>query len=104
VNLEDGLPSVQGDQSQLFQLIMNICLNFQQAMSGSGVVMVELSRKCILTPKRAVNGDIPTGDYGELAFIDTGRGIEPRDLQYVFGPFFTTKTQGEGTGLGPALV
>jgi signal transduction histidine kinase len=73
-------------------------------MSGSGFVMVKLSRKCILTPKPAVNGDIPTGDYGELAVIDTGRGIEPRGLQYVFEPFFTTKPQGGGTGLGLALV
>jgi signal transduction histidine kinase len=73
-------------------------------MLGSGVVMVELSRKRLLTLKRAVNGDIPPGDYVELAVIDAGKGIEPRDLQYVFEPFFTTKPRGEGTGLGLALV
>lgn len=102
--VEDELPTVQGDQSQLFQLIMNVCLNAQQAMSGKGVVTVELIRKRLLTPKRVVSGDIPPGEYVELSVVDTGKGIKPNDLQHVFEPFFTTKSQGEGTGLGLALV
>lgn len=102
--VEDGLPAVLGDQSQLFHLIMNVCQNAQHAMSGSGVVTVELSRKNLLTSKRVASGDIPPGNYVELAVIDIGKGIEPKDLQHVFEPFFTTKPQGEGTGLGLALV
>lgn len=104
MSVEDELPAVQGDQSQLFQLIMNVCLNAQQAMAGRGTITIEIRHKCLKTLKPVVSGDIPPGDYVELTVIDTGTGIDPNDLQHVFEPFFTTKSQGEGTGLGLALV
>jgi signal transduction histidine kinase/ActR/RegA family two-component response regulator len=104
VQAEDDLPNVIGDQSQLYQVIMNVCLNAQQAMQGNGVIVIHLKSLELSSPKSLSRGEIPAGDYVEMTITDSGVGIAPKDLQHIFEPFFTTKPHGEGTGLGLALV
>jgi signal transduction histidine kinase len=82
--LEEPLPPVLADPSQLEQVFLNICLNGCQAMGGSGRLVVRAS---------AADGRVAV----EIA--DSGPGIPAEVRPHVFKPFFTTKREGNGLGL-----
>lgn len=89
-NLDDGLPDVTCDASQMQQIVTNLVLNGAEAMED-GTVTVCTS----------------LGDSGKdvvLTVEDTGMGIAPDVLGRIFDPFFSTKEEGQGTGLGLAVV
>jgi signal transduction histidine kinase/CheY-like chemotaxis protein len=87
---------VEADPSQLFQVFHNLLVNAVQAMPGGGTIRVEADPAAIgehSTPALA------PGRYVEIAVVDTGTGIEPKDLKHVFDPYFSTKPGGSGLGL-----
>ena len=96
--------SVLGDPSQLYQVIMNICINAQQAMENEGVIDIEIRNEKLEKARQLTQQTIPPGDYVRIAFSDTGSGIDENNIAHAFEPFFTTKPVGEGTGLGLSLV
>jgi signal transduction histidine kinase len=96
-NLAASVPKIQGNGSQLQQVFLNIVTNALQAMSQGGTLSIG-TRLTAFTPP----GD-PTArreEGVEIAFSDTGPGIDSAHLSHVFEPFFTTKEIGKGTGLG----
>jgi len=88
-----NLPTIQGRNQDLQQVFINILLNSIQAMK-------DLSGENIITIR---TGPGPDG-YIRIDFSDTGIGIKPEDMKYIFDPFYTTKPVGRGTGLGLSLV
>jgi len=82
--VDERLPKVQMDPSQLFVALSNLIENAFEAMPKGGRLSIEASR---------LEKEI------ELRIRDTGRGIRREDLQGVYDPFFTSKTQGAGLGL-----
>jgi PAS domain S-box-containing protein len=99
INVEEGLPDVQGDQVLLRQAVLNIMKNAVEAMPGGGSLKVD-ARAVDAGTEEGVT--LHPGRFIRLDFTDTGAGI-PRDaLAKIFTPFFSTK--GRGTGLGLALV
>ena len=84
-----NLPTVQADRQQLRQVFLNLLTNASDAMPESGSLTVRAKRK-------SLNGSAAV----IIEFSDTGVGIEPGDLQKLWEPFFTTKPEGKGTGLG----
>ncbi len=96
---------VLGDQSQIENALLNLCINARDAMHDGGTMslstgIVQLSKETIRT--RAM--DIKPGTYLRLSVHDTGAGIAPDVVGRIFEPFFTTKAIGRGTGLGLAAV
>ncbi len=93
----DPLPAcvVRGVRSELQQLLLNLLVNAVQAMPGGGELQVELRRIDAAAPGGAAR--IPVA---RLRVRDTGVGIPPGDLDKVFEAFYTTKPEGQGTGLG----
>jgi PAS domain S-box-containing protein len=87
LDLEPGLPAVEGDADELQQVFFNIINNALFAMKGGG--------KLFITTKTAENGTCVTVSIG-----DTGGGIPREYRSRIFDPLFTTKKVGEGTGLG----
>jgi signal transduction histidine kinase len=87
------LPPIKGRSQDLQQAFINILLNSIQAMK-------DLSGENIIT---ILTGPGPDG-YIRIDFSDTGIGIKPEDMKYIFDPFYTTKPVGRGTGLGLSLV
>jgi two-component system NtrC family sensor kinase len=84
------LPGVVVDPSQMQQVFINMLINAAEAMEGPG----RLTISTLFDPdSRTV----------EIAFSDTGHGIEEQSLERIFDPFFTTKEVGHGTGLGLAI-
>ncbi|MCE1229563.1 MAG: ATP-binding protein [Firmicutes bacterium] len=100
MELEPGL-SIDGDPSQLQQILVNLCINAIEAMGGKG--SLSLATRSLILEKDV---DLSDGDYVEIRISDTGPGMSEEVLNRIFEPFFTTKTrQGEsGTGLGLSTV
>lgn len=92
---------VLADPAQLEQVLLNLALNARDAMSEGGTLVLG-------TTHRTLNeGDVPglaPGRYVQLEVKDDGVGIPPEHLPYIFEPFFSSKEEGRGTGLGLALV
>jgi two-component system, NtrC family, sensor kinase len=90
--LEAGLPAFPADAERLVQCFMALMLNALDAMNARGVLTVRTR----LNPSRS--------DELLVEFIDTGTGIRQEDLGKIFEPFYTTKPQGRGTGLGLSVA
>ena len=90
VDLEDGLPAIQGDRGALGAALMNLCVNAVDAMPEGGTLGIRTRR---LGP-----GSI------QLLVEDTGHGMPPDVAKRAMEPFFTTKPVGQGTGLGLSMV
>jgi nitrogen-specific signal transduction histidine kinase/CheY-like chemotaxis protein len=108
VRLESRAPRdlwmVRGNPTQLYQVLMNLCVNARDAMPAGG-------RLTLLGANRTLDADAATlhvaarpGPYVVLTVADTGEGMSPEVQERMFDPFFTTKAPGRGTGLGLASV
>lgn len=97
------LDTVQGDQTQIQQVIMNLCRNAADSIGAKpGIIEVRLAI-ARMEPVRAPDG-IKAGEYLRLTVKDTGSGITPDVMDHIFEPFFTTKDSGKGIGMGLAVV
>lgn len=97
--------SVMGRETQLHQVVMNLCTNAYQAMEKEGgTLRIGLSETTIEDTDRALDPALPPGRYVQLTVEDTGPGISPHDLEKIFDPYYTTKPSGKGTGLGLSMA
>lgn len=96
--------SINANSTQIEQVIMNLCVNAEQAMKNGGEIRVTANNKTTSKPMKLVGRILPPGDYVRVSISDTGVGISPENMSRIFEPFFTTKSQDQGTGLGLALV
>ncbi|MDB5864761.1 MAG: multi-sensor signal transduction multi-kinase, partial [Betaproteobacteria bacterium] len=95
---------VIGDATQLHQVVMNLCSNAIQAMSGGGALRVALEATGFSTERALTHGTLKPGRYVRLSVEDSGSGMDETTRSRIFEPFFTTKEIGRGTGLGLSLV
>ncbi len=103
-HLSPDLAFVLVDPSQIEQVLLNLAINAQDAMPGSGKLTIETSNVELDVASVRRHPQIPPGEYVLLTVSDTGIGMDERTLSHVFEPFFTTKPRGEGSGLGLAMV
>jgi len=99
-----GLWTVEGDATQIHQVLLNLCLNARDAMPDGGRLVVELSNHQVDEEFCRTQLDAKPGDYVAFSVSDDGAGIEPAIRDKIFEPFFTTKSVGEGTGIGLSSV
>jgi signal transduction histidine kinase/FixJ family two-component response regulator len=90
---------IVGDHAQLQQVILNLCNNAAQAMSGSGRIEMETKIHLIERTQSLSHGDLPPGRYVCIAIGDSGRGMDEAIISRIFEPFFTTRVAGNGLGL-----
>lgn len=91
---------ISGDPIQLHQVLMNLCVNARDAISGSGRLSIYAENIIIDENYARMNIDAKVGPYVVITVSDTGTGIPPKIMDRIFEPFFTTKEPGRGTGLG----
>ena len=95
------------DPSQIDQILINLCINSRDSITGNGTITLECCSHTLPDPdctSEASNSGILPVNYVTLSVRDDGTGIDKNDLQHIFEPFFTTKEQGKGTGLGLSTV
>jgi len=102
--IENNLPAVLIDPTQFNQLLMNLCVNAQDAIEGEGNIHIQLDWIKGLDTECAVCHKQLEGDWIGLSVSDTGSGIKSAELQRIFDPFYTTKDVGKGVGMGLAII
>jgi CheY-like chemotaxis protein len=94
---------VQGDPTELHQVLLNLCVNARDAMPTGGRLSLSAENITLSGAEAAAFQAVP-GTYVRIAVGDTGTGIPPEALPRIFEPFYTTKPLDKGTGLGLSTV
>ena len=102
VHGKPDIPFIEGDASQIQQVIMNLVMNGAEAIQGSGTVLIRIDTEELDT--KNIRGflapdDIRPGLFVTLEVTDTGIGMSEETQARIFDPFFTTKFTGRGLGL-----
>jgi PAS domain S-box-containing protein len=97
-HIDDNCGSINSDAAEIYQVISNLCSNACYAMPNGGKLII--TARC----HDVQSSEVPPGEYLEIVVEDNGTGISPADLGRIFDPFFSTKPEGEGTGLGLSVV
>ncbi|KQP41187.1 histidine kinase [Methylobacterium sp. Leaf104] len=92
------------DPTQAEVALLNVMLNARDAMPGGGTVTVKTENLLVEDEDAALFKTVGPGAYVVVSVTDTGSGMPPEILSRVMEPFFTTKSEGKGTGLGLAMV
>lgn len=92
--------NVNGDATQLHQVLLNLCVNARDAMPYGGRLDLTLKNIRLDDTYAALNAEAKPGPYVLIEVADTGTGIPPEVRERIFEPFFTTKAESQGTGLG----
>ena len=100
--LSPGRAAILADSGQVDQVLMNLVLNARDAIPGGGEITMSVSQHTVVGEGEP--GELPPGDFIVLAVSDTGAGIDEATRALIFEPFFSTKEQGKGSGLGLATV
>jgi len=101
IDLDDDLPFILIDPTQLEQVVINLCVNARDAIEGEGRLGIRTFRRAL---EHEESPGRPAGSYVVLEVEDDGVGIPTAAMGHIFEPFFTTKPLGQGTGLGLATV
>jgi PAS domain S-box-containing protein len=101
--LPEGLWNARLDPTQTEVALLNILINARDAMPGGGTVTIRTENH-VFSAEELPSGLPQPGRYVSVAVSDTGNGMPPEVLARVMEPFFTTKEEGRGTGLGLAMV
>jgi two-component system NtrC family sensor kinase len=97
LDLDPDLPPLFVDADLIKQVLINILVNAQQAITEHGNILV---RSRVHESRKFTNCGDESVRAVEIAITDTGCGIPKANLQRIFDPFFTSKEVGKGTGLG----
>ena len=96
--------AVLGEPTKIHQILMNICTNAAHAMKEGGCTLAVSLTRAAINAETARRHQAEVGPSLKLTIADTGHGMPAEIQEKIFEPYFTTKGQGEGTGLGLSVV
>jgi signal transduction histidine kinase/DNA-binding response OmpR family regulator len=99
-----GLWNTYADPTQIENALLNLALNSRDAMDGSGKLTIEVGNAFLDDSYSRAHPEVTAGQYVALAVTDTGSGMSAEVMEQAFEPFFSTKPEGRGTGLGLSMV
>jgi len=95
---------IKADPTQIHQVVMNLATNAYHAMEDTGGVLKVNLKEIELGKQDLPSPDMEPGPYACLIIADSGTGIDDNVIDKIFDPYFTTKEQGKGTGMGLAVI
>lgn len=104
IDIQRDLWTILGNSTEIYQVLMNLCVNARDAMPHGGTLKISAENIIIDEDYARWNVGARVGPYVVITVSDTGTGISQEIIDKIFDPFFTTKEKGEGTGLGLSLV
>lgn len=104
IHLADNLWNINGDSSQLEQVLINLSVNARDAMPEGGRLIIETQNTSLDDEYCKRHLWAQPGDYVLLTVSDTGFGMDGEIREHIFEPFYSTKEIGKGSGLGLAMV
>jgi PAS domain S-box-containing protein len=96
--------SINGDPTQLHQVLLNLSVNARDAMPNGGAISIAADNFTVDEHYASMTPDAERGPHVILRVTDTGSGMPREIIDKIFDPFFTTKDVGRGTGLGLSTV
>jgi signal transduction histidine kinase/DNA-binding response OmpR family regulator len=99
-----GLWNTLADPNHLQNVIVNLAINARDSMDGAGRLTIEAGNAMLDDDYTRHHDDLSSGQYVMIAVSDTGCGMAPEVLARAFEPFYTTKPEGRGTGLGLSMA
>ncbi len=103
-NIPTNLSTIEGDATQIHQILLNLVINARDAMPEGGILDISAVNLSVDAEYVREHPQARVGSYVAIAIADTGVGIPSDSLEQIFEPFFTTKAAEGGTGLGLATV
>lgn len=103
-HLDPELKQIDGDATQIEQIIMNLSINAMHAMPDGGSIIVETENVHLDQDYCRIHIGFQEGPHVILSISDNGIGMDQETLARIYDPFFTTKGVGRGTGLGLSII
>jgi signal transduction histidine kinase/CheY-like chemotaxis protein len=98
--VESNLHSILGNSTEIYQILLNLCVNAKEAIEGKGKITIA-AENVLIDDKNSINYPLlDKGKYVKLSVSDTGVGIDEENLSKIFDPYFSTKQKDTGSGLG----
>lgn len=99
-NIDNGLHDMLGNATEIYQVLLNLCVNAKEAIEQGGVIGLR-AKNIAINRKNMVNYPfLSEGNYVRFSVSDTGSGIKEENLLRIFDPYFSTKIKDTGSGLG----
>ena len=98
--VEENLHDVLGNGTEIYQVLLNLCVNAKEAIEVNGKIKLEASNLKIDEDNIFKYPLLNKGNYVHFSVSDNGSGIEENHLQKIFDPYFSTKVKETGSGLG----
>ncbi|MGE5400361.1 MAG: response regulator [Ignavibacteriales bacterium] len=99
-NFQTDLHDILGNATEIYQVLLNLCINAKEAIKGKGKITIETKNVVIDEKKKFDFPLLNQGSYVCFTVKDTGEGISDENLNKIFDPYFSTKQKDTGSGLG----
>jgi len=104
ISMPQDIWTIEGDPTQIHQILLNLSLNARDAMPNGGTLAVSVENCVLDEPFSAMNLQAKPGRFVLIDVTDSGSGMSQPIIEKIFEPFFTTKELSKGTGLGLSTV
>lgn len=99
-DIDDNLYDIVGNGTEIYQVLLNLCVNAKEAIDESGNIKITAKNITINENNIAFLPLLETGNYVKFSVTDDGVGIDENHLTKIFDPYFSTKVKDTGSGLG----
>lgn len=99
-DISDSLFKVVGNSTEIYQILLNLCVNAKEAIVGEGSITIKAENFIVDDTNIYQFPNMNIGHYVKISVSDTGVGISEENLSKIFEPYFSTKQKDTGSGLG----
>jgi signal transduction histidine kinase/CheY-like chemotaxis protein len=98
--VENGLHNIIGNGTEIYQILLNLCVNAKESIEGKGRIILSASNVFVDDTNIINYPLLDRGKFVKFSVSDTGTGIDEENLSKIFDPYFSTKQKDTGSGLG----